>query len=264
MNDKINLDQILTEASGGQPVVDPAPTPTPEPTPEPTPTPEEDPVEETPVEEDPKPAEPKKPNPMKEVRDRLNVTQKDKERIEKAIQRFTDGDYKFRIRDFRTEDGKVDYDALSQAMDEADLKIKAESRGISPEVQAEIERIEKEKVELQREKLRVSMDRAIANMQTNMGLKNDEINNFFKDSMALKKNPYQWLAQGGSLSDLYYLVYRDTLMKNEINKAVEEAKAKWEASNAKKAPTTNPATPANKTTNDSSISLDVLLHEAVK
>ena len=33
-------------------------------------------------------------------------------------------------------------------MDAADIKAKAESRGISPEVQAEIERIEKEKVEL--------------------------------------------------------------------------------------------------------------------
>ena len=259
MNDKLNLDAILTEASGGEPApVDPAPV-------DPAPAPvEPEPAEEPTPAEDTKEPEVKKPNPMKEVRDRLNVTQKDKERIEKAIQRFTDGDYKFRIRDFRTEDGKVDYDALSQAMDDADLKTKAESRGISPEVQAEIERIEKEKVELQREKLRVSMDRAIASMQTNMGLKNDEINNFFKDSMALKKNPYQWLAQGGSLSDLYYLVYRDTLMKNEINKAVEEAKAKWESSNAKKAPTTNPAAPANKTTNDSSISLDVLLREAVK
>lgn len=259
MNDKINLDAILTEASGGEPApVDPTPV---------DPTPVE--VEEEPVENpkepagDPKEPEVKKPNPMKEVRDRLNAEQKAKERMEKTVQRFTDGDYKFRIRDFRTEDGKVDYEALSNAMDDADLKAKAESRGISPEVQAEIERIEREKVELQRERLKVSMDKALATMQVDMNLKGDDINNFFKDSMALKKNPYQWLAQGGTLSDLYYLVYRDRLMKDEINRAVEEAKAKWESSTSKKPPISNPAAPSAKSSNGT-ISLDALLSDAVK
>lgn len=224
-------------------------------------------AEEPEVTEEPKEtpkAEPKKSNPMKEVRDRLNAEQKSKERMEKTIQRFTDGDYSFKIRDFRTEDGKIDYEALSEAMDAADLKVKAESRGISPEVQAEIDRIEKEKVELQRERLRVSMDRAIATMQTDMSLKNEDINNFFKDSMALKKNPYQWLAQGGTLHDLYYLVYRERLMKEEITRAVDEAKAKWEASNTKKPPVSNPAASTKKTSNDNAFSLDSLLQQAIK
>lgn len=255
MDDKLNLNDILSEASGApveqkveEPVV-------------------EEPVVEEKVEEvkqeEQKVEEPKKSNPMKELRDRFNVEQKAKEHMEKTVQRFTDGNYSFRIRDFKTEDGKVDYDALTKAMDDADLKVKAEERGISPEVQAEIDRIEKEKLELQREKLRVSMDRAIANMQTDMNLKGEDINNFFKDSMALKKNPYQWLNQGGTLSDLYYLVYRENIMKTEIAKAVEEAKAKWEASTSKKPPITNPAAPSTKTSGDS-FSLDSLLKEAVK
>lgn len=260
MNDKLNLDAILTEASGGEPApVDPAPV-----------DPEPAAVEEEPVENpkepagDPKEPEVKKPNPMKEVRDRLNAEQKAKERMEKTIQRFTDGDYKFRIRDFRTEDGKIDYEALSAAMDDADLKTKAESRGVSPEVQAEIERIEREKIELQRERLRVSMDRAIATMQTDMSLKNEDINNFFKDSMTLKKNPYQWLAQGGTLHDLYYLVYRERLMKEEVARAVDEAKAKWESTNTKKPPVSNPAAPSKKTSDPNAISLSDLLASAIK
>ena len=262
--ENLNLDQMLTQAGGGE-VEQPVET-------ESTEVVETAEVEETTEEtttqtetstEEPKQKE-KKSNPMKEVRDRLNIEQRAKERMEKTIQRFTDGDYKFKIRDFRTEEGKIDYDALSKAMDDADLKTKAESRGISPEVQAEIERIEREKVELQRERLRVSMDRAIANMQTDMGLKHEDINNFFKDSMALKKNPYQWLAQGGLLSDLYYLVYREKIVKDEVYKAVEEAKAKWEASASKKAPVSNPAKPSNKTSSTDSIGLEDLLHAAIK
>lgn len=259
--DNINLDQMLAEAAGDE-------TPEVE-----TPETEVQPEVETPEVEDTntpetvktseKQPEQKKPNPIKEVRDRLNVEQKAKEKIEKTVQRFTDGDYKFKIRDFRTEEGKVDYDALSAAMDDADLKAKAETRGISPEVQAEIDRIEKEKIELQRERLRVSMDRAIANMQTDMNLKGEDINNFFKDSMALKKNPYQWLAQGGTLNDLYYLVYRERLIKDEVNKAVEEAKTKWEEAKTKKAPTSNPAASTTHTSN-TTISLDSLLQDAVK
>lgn len=204
-----------------------------------------------------------KPNPMKEVRDRLNTEQKAKEKIERTVQRFTDGDYKFKIRDFKTEDGKVDYDALAKAMDDEDLKSRSEAKGLSPEVQAEIERIEKEKIEIQRERLRVSMDRAIANMQTEMSLTGESINNFFKDSMALQKNPYAWLAQGGTLPDLYYLVYREKIMKEEINKAVEEAKAKWEEATNKKAPTSNPAA-STQTVSSGSLSLKQLLNEAVK
>ena len=230
-------------------------------------------VEEPAAEEEPeaqpetKPEQPKakaepKPNPMKEVRDRLNAEQKAKEKIENTVNRFTSGDYKFKIRDFKTEDGKIDYDALSKAMDDEDLKSRSEAKGISPEVQAEIERIEKEKVEIQRERLRVSMDRAIANMQTEMNLTGESINNFFKDSMALHKNPYAWLAQGGTLHDLYYLVYRDKIMKEEINKAVEEAKVKWEQATNKKAPTSNPAA-STQSTSSNTLSLNQLLNEAV-
>ena len=229
---------------------------------------EEEVVEQEPEVEEPKPqpkAKPEqpKPNPMKEVRDRLNAEQRAKEKIENTVNRFTSGDYKFKIRDFKTEDGKVDYDALAKAMDEEDLKSRSEAKGISPEVQAEIERIEKEKVEIQRERLRVSMDRAIANMQTEMNLTGESINNFFKDSMALHKNPYAWLAQGGTLPDLYYLVYREKIMKEEIDKAVEEAKVKWEEATNKKAPTSNPAA-STQTVSSSTLSLKQLLNEAVK
>ena len=257
MNDE--LDAILTQAAGGEPApVAEDPVVTEDPV---DPVNNDEPKEE-PVVEEVTPKETKK-NPMKEVRDRLAVEQKAKEHIERTVQRFTEGDYNFKIRDFKTEDGKIDYDALNEAMDNADLKVKAESKGISPEVQAEIDRIEKEKIELQRERLRVSMDRAITNMQTDLGLKNDEIATFFKDSMTLKKNPYQWLAQGGTLKDLYYLVYRETLMKNEVDKAVEEAKAKWEATTNKKAPVTNPATTVTDK-NATSVTLDELLKSAIK
>lgn len=230
---------------------------------------EHEPQEEPEAQPETKPEQPKakpeqpKSNPMKEVRDRLNAEQKAKEKIENTVNRFTSGDYKFKIRDFKTEDGKIDYDALSKAMDEEDLKSRSEAKGISPEVQAEIERIEKEKVEIQRERLRVSMDRAIANMQTEMNLTGEAINNFFKDSMALHKNPYAWLAQGGTLPDLYYLVYRDKIMKEEIDKAVEEAKTKWEQATSKKAPTSNPAA-STQSTSSNTLSLNQLLNEAVK
>ena len=208
----------------------------------------------------PKPEKPKS-NPVKEIRDRLNAEQKHKEKIENAIQRFTEGDYKFKIKDFKTEDGKVDYDALISAMDSADLKVRADNKNISPEVQAEIERIEKEKQEIARDKLRVAMDRAIANMQTELSLSGPDINNFFKDSMALNKNPYMWLNQGGTLQDLYYLVYRERLTQDKIDKAVEEAKAQWEAANNKKAPTSNPAAPTPSQSNNT-MTLDQMLSQA--
>ena len=254
----MQLDMMLEQAATGEePEVETPEVEEPEPQEEPEAQPETKPEQPK-----AKPEQPK-PNPMKEVRDRLNAEQKAKEKIENTVNRFTSGDYKFKIRDFKTEDGKIDYDALSKAMDEEDLKSRSEAKGISPEVQAEIERIEKEKVEIQRERLRVSMDRAIANMQTEMNLTGESINNFFKDSMALHKNPYAWLAQGGTLPDLYYLVYRDKIMKEEINKAVEEAKIKWEQATNKKAPTSNPAA-STQSTSSNTLSLNQLLNEAVK
>jgi hypothetical protein len=270
---KISLEEALTQAAGG-------PAPEPQEAPE---APEveaaEAPVEkatEAPVESEgstektveAKPAEEgeKKPNPMKEVREKYTTEKQMREKIEGAITRFTNGDYGFKIKDFNV-DGKVDYDALTKAMDDADTKVKAESRGITPEVQAEIDRIEKEKIELNKQRLQVSMDRALTNLQINMNIKNSEVNNFFKDAMAQKKNPYQWLAQGGDLQDLYILVYRDRLLKEQINAALEKERAKLqdESTRQAKVPVANPAKPAQpKTTNTTGPSLQDLLAQAVK
>ena len=283
MADKISLEQALTQAAGGT-IPDPTPAPEPEQQPEPAPVAEPEVVEE-PEEKEPvakadegttgvtpkskveaKPAdEEKKPNPMKEVREKYSAEKSTREKIENAITRFTNGDYDFKLKDFNV-DGKVDYDALAAAMDTADTKVKAESKGITPEVQAEIERIEKEKVELNKQKLQVSMDRALTNLQLNMNVKGAEINNFFKDAMSQRKNPYQWLAQGGDLQDLYILVYRDKLLKQEIENAVGQAKTKWEeeAQRKGKIPVANPAKPTQPTTtkNTNGPSLQDLLSQA--
>lgn len=266
--DGIELDALLTEAAGGEPAepatVDNSETPEQsaqeQPVQEPQPEqPEQEPAPEQPVQEQPKP----KSNPMKEVRDKLNAEQKSREKIESAIQRFTNGDYDFKLKDFRDENGKIDYDALTKAMDDKDIARKAESRGLTPEVQAEIERIEQEKIELQKERLKVSMDRAISNLQVDMNLDRTAINQFFADSLAIKRNPYQWLAQGGSLEDLYYLIYREKITKATVDKAVADAKAEWEQLNSKTPPTSNPAKPAASTGGDNTLSLDQLLTEAV-
>jgi len=274
---KLSLDQILTQAAGGE--IEPTPTSTPDQTQEPKepvvkepedkpedkpettkePTPEDKPTEEL-----KKSAE--KPNPMKEIRDKYNTEKTAREKIEGIVTKFTDGNYEFKLKDFKTEDGKVDYDAVSKAMEDADIKAEAEKKGISPEVQAEIERIEKERTELEKEKLRVSMDRALTTMQQDMGLKTTDINNFFKDALALQKNPYRWLAQGGDLKDLYRNIYYDRLVKEQVDKAIAEARTKWEAeaTKATKVPAANPAqakpqAPAGSTTG---ISMEQLLTEA--
>jgi hypothetical protein len=279
MADKISLEQALTQAAGGT-IPDPTPAPEPEQQPQPAPVVETEVVEE-PEEKEPvvkaegvtpkakaeaKPAEDeKKPNPMKEVREKYSTEKNAREKIENAITRFTNGDYNFKLKDFNV-DGKVDYDALAAAMDSADTKVKAESKGITPEVQAEIERIEKEKIELNKQKLQVSMDRALTNLQQNMNVKGAEINNFFKDAMSLRKNPYQWLAQGGDLQDLYILVYRDKLLKQEIDNAVGQAKTKWEEELQRKTkvPVANPANPTkpNTTKATNGPSLEDLLSQA--
>ena len=217
---------------------------------------------ETPAAE-PEDSNKNKKNPMKEVRDRLTQEQKARERVEKTIQRFTEGDYKFKIRDFKTEDGKVDYEALQKAMDEADMKVRAESKGVSPEIQAEIERIEQEKLELRKERLRVQMDRELSNMQVEMQLNKEDINLFFKDALAVDRNPYQWLAQGGNLNDLYFLIYKDKLIQAQVDKEVAAAKEKWDADSKKKAPTSNPAAPSPSVQKDG-MSLESLLTNAIK
>ncbi len=293
MADKISLEQALAQAAGNT-IPDPTPAPQPEPTPAPVvepavaeepeqkePTPQAAPTTEAPKTEatkteapktDAKPKveakpgeEEKKPNPMKEVREKYSAEKSTREKIESAIERFTNGDYGFKLKDFSV-DGKVDYDALAKAMDESDIKAKAEKRGISPEVQAEIERIERDKVELNKQRLQVSMDRALTNLQLNMNVKSNEINTFFKDAMSQKKNPYQWLAQGGDLQDLYILVYRDRLLKEQISTAVNEAKTKWEEERTRQAkvPVANPAKPTQAATkNTNGPSLQDLLAQAV-
>lgn len=255
-NDKLTLDQVLNPGAAVEPEAAPEPdvdTPSvPEESPEGTPTPTPNPTPEA----NPEPAK----NPMKEVRDRLNAEQKEKNKIVNATQRFIDGKYDFKLRDFRDDNGNVDYDALIKAMDDADVNKVAAEKGISPEVQAEIDRIENEKRELAKERMRVAMDRALADLQTSMNLQANDINQFFKDSMALSKNPYTWLSQGGTLSELYYLVYREKITQDAINKAVDEARIEWESKKAPVPPSSNPAKPSR---SNGALSLDQLLNQAV-
>lgn len=255
-DDKLTLAQVLNPGAAPLPS-DPEPEGTPAPA-EPAPASEGNPAPEGNPTPDPNP-EPAK-NPMKEVRDRLNAEQKEKSKIVNATQRFIDGNYEFKLRDFRDENGNVDYDSLIKAMDDADVNKAAAEKGISPEVQAEIDRIENEKKELAKERMRVAMDRALADLQTSMNLQANDINQFFKDSMALSKNPYTWLSQGGTLSELYYLVYRERITQDAINKAVEEAKVEWESKKAPVPPSSNPAKPSR---SNGALSLDQLLNQAV-
>jgi hypothetical protein len=278
-NDKISLEHALTRAAGGdveevetpevdnepeaEAPVEAAPVTTEKVTQPVKEEQEQEPVEEKPAEE--KTSTEKKVNPMKEVREKYTTEKLTREKIETAISRYSNGDYGFKLKDFNNE-GKIDYDAFIAAMDQADTKVKAESKGITPEVQAEIERIEKEKIELNKQRLQISMDRALTNLQQNMGVKSAEVNNFFKDAMSQKKNPYQWLAQGGDLQDLYILVYRDKLLKREIDTAVEAAKSKWQEEQTRqtKVPAANPAKPVTtESKNTNGPSLQDLLAQAV-
>jgi hypothetical protein len=292
---KISLNEALSQAAGNEPTVTSEPTATPPPaeqpkvddaTPvdkaadqlvqaklaEPTPATEVKPAEAKPAEVKPvveaKPEEKKdgKVNPMKEIRDKYTAEKASKEKIESLVQRYTAGTYEFKLKEFMKE-GKMDYEALAVAMDKSDTVVKAEAKGITPEVQAEIERIDKEKVEIQKQRLQITMDRALNNLQQNMNIKGSEVNNFFKDAMAVKKNPYQWLAQGGDLQDLYILVYRDKLLKQQIDTAVTQAKTKWEEERARqtKVPVANPAQSTQpKPINNNGVSLSDLLTQAAE
>jgi hypothetical protein len=292
-NNKISLEEALSQGAGNAPT--PAPTAAPVATPveqpkvdaatpvdkaadqlvqaklaEPTPATEVKPAEAKPAEVKPvveaKPEEKKdgKVNPMKEIRDKYAAEKAGKEKIEALVQRYTAGSYEFKLKEFMKE-GKMDYEALATAMNTSDTKVKAEAKGITPEVQAEIDRIDKEKVEIQKQRLQITMDRALNNLQQNMNIKGSEVNNFFKDAMSVKKNPYQWLAQGGDLQDLYILVYRDKLLKQQIDTAVTQAKTKWEEERARqtKVPVANPAQSTQpKPINNNGVSLSDLLTEA--
>lgn len=234
----VDLDNLLEEALGGEPTPNPEDPKPEDPKPEdPTPT---DPANPDPVDEngqdpadepageggdepkgdvdgDPKPNN-KNKNPIKEVRDRLNQEQKARTKIENAIQRWSEGNYKCSLKQFKDENNKVDYDAFIKAMDEEDTKSRADKNNRTPELQAELDRIEKEKIELERSRLRANMDRSLADLQVSMSLTRADINTFFVDAMAKKKNPYAWLAQGGSLEDLYYVIYRDKIIEREVTK----------------------------------------------
>jgi len=279
---KLSMEELLTQAAGGtvipKPAVETATATTTATTantpgtavvePVATNTVVEEPKVEPPKVEAPKVEEPKKPdaNPIKEVRDRLAAEKAEKDKINGAIKKYSAGNYAFKLSDYLSEDGSVDYDGMIAAMAEVDLKAKAELKGISPEVQAELDRIEKEKIEIQKERLQLSMDKALTNLQIDMGLKSADVNNFFKDSMQSGKNPYQWLAQGGSLGDLYNIVYADKVSQTKIDAAVSAARATWEAERTARGnpPAVNPAAPKTSTIvgQKTGLSLDELLTAA--
>lgn len=268
-NGKLTMEEILAQAAGNEPepVVEtqdqepePADTQDTEPNPEPSDTQDPEPSDTEP--QDTKP----KANPLKDLRDKYTSEKTTREKIDSAIQKFSAGNYDFSIKDFVV-DGKMDYDAFAQAMEDADIEAAAKAKGIKPEVQAEIERMEKERIELEKEKLQVAMDRALTNFQLDLNLKGDEINQFFKDALAVKKNPYSWIQQGGTLQDLYNILYRDKIMQSEIDKAVSAARAKWdeEAVRSTKTPAPNPANPPRQNINPSNgLTMSQLLEEAAK
>lgn len=273
-DNKLSLEAMLQEAAGGEPAVAEVET---EPTTSDEDKPKEDVVEEQPQADEtkvetkpetkPETEESKsKTNPVKELRDKYSSEKTQRELVENTIERFTNGNYDFNIRDFMI-DGKMDYPALINAMNEADTAAKAQSSGRSPEVQAELERIEQENLRIRQQRMKLEMDRALVNMQLDMNLKQGDINNFFKDAMALQKNPYKWLEQGGTLPDLYNLIYHDRILQKAIDDAVSDAKASWEEEHARvsKTPTPNPGD--KKTRQGASgggVSLEAILAEALK
>lgn len=196
-------------------------------------------------------------NPMKELRDKASAAEKAQVKIDTAINRLSDGDYAFKLRDFKNEEGKIDYDKLIEAMDEADVKKRAESRGLTPEMQAEIEKYEREKKEVEIAKARVQMDRQLNNFQMEQQLSPEDLNLFISDSMKVGINPLSIAALDKTskgttaLKLLYKAVYSDRLVKDAVTKALAEAEAKREADVAAKGgqPKSNPAGINNSKTN---------------
>ena len=244
------------------PVEEKTPTPATEPEVDPTPDPKNNEGEEdNDGEEGSKEPKANKakvtPNPMKELRDKANAAAKAQQKIDDAINRLSDGEYDFKLKDFKNENGKVDYDALIEAMDAEDVKKRAESRGLSPEMQAEIEKYEREKKAVEIEKARVQMDRQLNNFQMEQQLSPDDLNNFIADAMKLGINPLSIAALDKStkgtvaLKMLYKAVYTDKIVQEAVTKALADAEAKREADAAAKGnqPKTNPANPNNNKTN---------------
>lgn len=203
------------------------------------------------TEEDDKGKKPKANNPMRELRDRANREQREKEKIDGAINRLSDGDYNFKLKDFRTEDGKVDYDALLEAMDAEDVAQRAAGKGIDPKLQAEIEKYEREKREVEIAKARVQMDRQLNNFQMENQMTQEDLNNFISDSMKMGVNPLtiaslDKTAKGTTaLKMLHQAVYADKIIKLAVDEAVAKVRAEYDdkeiAAGGK--PKANPAVP---------------------
>lgn len=254
------------------PDVDPEPNPNPDPDPNPDGTPDDEEKKvKAPAAKAPKKADPNVPNPMRDLRDKANTATKLQEKIDGAINRLSDGDYDFKLRDFKTEAGKVDYDALIAAMDEADVKKRAEGRGLTPEMQAELERYEKEKKEVEIQKARVQMDRQLNNFQMEQQLTPEDLNTFISDAMKQGINPLSIAALDRTskgtmaLKLLYKAIYSERITKEAIDKAVAAAEEKWNAAaEAKKGPPkSNPGNPNNGKTdkpNSKGLALDEFLN----
>ena len=276
-DEKLGLNEMLSQAAGNPPA-DPVPA---------------DPVPADPVPADPVPAEqvedPLKPgfdtegkamvtavpaptptpNPIKEVRDQLKIAKDAKELVTKTMNKFATGTYTdIKLVDHMLEDGTgIDYKSLSTAMETVDVATRATTSGLTPEVQAAVEQVEKDKIEIQKQRLQIDMDKALTNLQIDKTLKQADINNFFKDAMQTERNPYLWIAQGGSLGDLYNIIYADKIKQTEITAAVAAAKAEWDAAAAAagKAPLPNPGIPVpGAGVNKDGMSMKDMLAEAAK
>lgn len=263
------MEDFINQEDNPEPIVEPEGDPEPEPEGElegegaPKVAPKAEPKKDAPEKD--------KPNPMRELRDKANTAARAQEKIDEAINRMSDGEYDFKLKDFKGENGKIDYDKLIEAMDAADVKARAESKGLSPELQAEIEKYEREKKEVEVAKARVQMDRQLNNFQMEQQLNSDELNNFISDAMTLGINPLSIAALDKTsrgttaLQLLYKAVYIDKITKTAVDTALAEAETKRQASldaqNSK--PKSNPAAPNNSKTIEKN-SKGVALEEFLK
>lgn len=218
----------------------------------------------------PAPKTPPVNNPMRELRDKANAAAREKEKIDGAIHRLSDGEYKFKLRDFKNDEGKIDYDALIEAMDEADVEQRAAGKGIDPKLQAEIEKYEREKREVEIAKARVQMDRQLNNFQMENQMTQEDLNNFISDAMKMGVNPLtiaslDKTAKGTTaLKMLHQAVYADKIIKIAVDEAVAKVRAEYDdkAVAAGGQPKTNPAAPSKgktDTTDPKGMALDEFL-----
>lgn len=198
-----------------------------------------------------------KENPIASLRKAKELAEKEKNKIEAVLNRLTEGDYSFKLKDFKNDQGKIDYDKLSAEMDAADVKKRAETRGLTPEMQAEIEKYEQEKKAIEREKLRIDMDRKLNSFQAEMNMTAEQLNLFISEAAKLGINPLSIAALDKTskgtvaLKYLHTAINHEKLVKAAVDKAVAEARAKWEADLAATAnqPKGNPAKPNASQTN---------------